>query len=896
MIKNYTKFLMFSLMLFSGMVSAQNYIDLVRDDLKIKQIDAADVQDLKIINEIYSSKNDITRVYLSQQINGIPIKNAQVTATFKSGKLIYLSHNLEKNISSRSNISTPSIDVLGAASRAVAQLNLRSANFSILEAQSSQNVILSNGGVSQENVPVRLVYAITEEGDLKLAWDLSIYTKDSNHWWSVRIDALTGSMINKNDWVIACTFEGHNHEILRKDQTENTFDAIFENQLTAAISAPYAGESYNVYAMPLESPNHGNRATVTDPQTAEASPFGWHDTDGVEGAEFTITRGNNVYAQEDLLGNNNQGESPDGGSELTFDFPIDLSADAEGSRDAAITNLFYWNNIVHDVFYNYGFDEASGNFQEINYSGEGAGGDFVIADGFDNVRRSVNNANFGTPPEGNNPRMQMFLWNTTGEDGNLEVIEPAGLARNIELSVSSFVTSDDPPRPNNSFFASLENPDLNAQLVLVEDDDASADSTDPNDGCDTFLNPEELDGNIALIRRGACNFTVKVASAQAAGAIGVIIANNVADEIINLGGTEDNMSVIPAGMINQTDGDALIEALQNGETIIVNATRPRFIDGSLDNGIIIHEYGHGISTRLTGGPNNTNCLDSRSQFEQMGEGWSDYFGLMLTMTASDVAEQGRGIGTFATSQPTDGPGIRPAQYSTDTTINGLTYGDTNDEAAISQPHGIGTVWATILWDMTWDLIELYGFDSDIYNGTGGNNTALQLVMDGLKNQPCLPGFVDGRDAILAAVDMNERWTTDQERRDAKCLVYTAFAERGVGFGASQGSRFSRTDQVEDFTFPEGNDNFCNELSVGGINVANFSVYPNPSNGTMNLRISKSVGAGTVKIFDINGRLVHTQESLLEGNVRVEASNLSTGVYLLQVQSDMTTETIKLIIE
>ncbi len=81
--------------------------------------------------------------------------------------------------------------------------------------------------------------------------------------------------------------------------------------------------------------------------------------------------------------------------------------------------------------------------------------------------------------------------------------------------------------------------------------------------------------------------------------------------------------------------------------------------------------------------------------------------------------------------------------------------DTNNAASISSPHGIGTVWATILWDMTWAFIDDYGFDDDIYNGTGGNNIALQLVMDGLKLQPCGTGFVDGRDAILAAVDIND---------------------------------------------------------------------------------------------------------------------------------------------
>ena len=82
-------------------------------------------------------------------------------------------------------------------------------------------------------------------------------------------------------------------------------------------------------------------------------------------------------------------------------------------------------------------------------------------------------------------------------------------------------------------------------------------------------------------------------------------------------------------------------------------------------------------------------------------------------------------------------------------VNDYTYADTNNN--VTQPHGIGFVWATMLWEMTWDIIEAQGGAiGDIYTGTEGNNIALQLVMDGMKLQPCSPGFVDGRDAILEA--------------------------------------------------------------------------------------------------------------------------------------------------
>ena len=117
---------------------------------------------------------------------------------------------------------------------------------------------------------------------------------------------------------------------------------------------------------------------------------------------------NDDYADRD---NNNQpdpGSSPDGGPSLTFDFPLDLDVRPLDSQPAIVTNLFYWNNVVHDVTHAYGFDEAAGNFQVNNYGNGGLGNDDVRAEAQDGSGR--NNANFGTGVDGQRPRMQMFEW------------------------------------------------------------------------------------------------------------------------------------------------------------------------------------------------------------------------------------------------------------------------------------------------------------------------------------------------------------------------------------------------------------------------------------------------------------------------------------------------------
>jgi hypothetical protein len=72
-------------------------------------------------------------------------------------------------------------------------------------------------------------------------------------------------------------------------------------------------------------------------------------------------------AQEDADGNNGTGIRPDGGAALNFDFPYGgqyfLPTEYTPS---STTNLFYMNNIMHDIWYQYGFTEASGNFQQNN--------------------------------------------------------------------------------------------------------------------------------------------------------------------------------------------------------------------------------------------------------------------------------------------------------------------------------------------------------------------------------------------------------------------------------------------------------------------------------------------------------------------------------------------------
>lgn len=199
-------------------------------------------------------------------------------------------------------------------------------------------------------------------------------------------------------------------------------------------------------------------------------------------------------------------------------------------------------------------------------------------------------------------------------------------------------------------------------------------------------------------------------------------------------------------------------------------------DGVFESGIVIHEYTHGLSTRLTGGPANSNCLNSLES-GGMGEGWSDFYATAARLKPSDTRKTDYSMGAWASNRP---KGIRAVLYSTDLTVNPNTYETLNTQ---NEVHDIGETWATMLYEVMWNLIDKYGKnDSDVpvlKSGvpTDGKYMAMKLVMDGMALQPCNPNYIQARDAIL---DADKALTKGANQ----CEIWTAFAKRGLGEDAS----------------------------------------------------------------------------------------------------------------
>ena len=740
-------------------------LDYVKNQKQELGLTGADVKDVAVTDIVASKHNGVTHVYLQQQHKGIGVYNGLINVNVaRDGSVLSAGNRFVPNLAAAAGGQSAKKAAVDAASAAADQLGLKpSKALRVLDKKggAADRTTISDGGVAKGAIEAELVWYPTGDA-VRLAW--SVRLDEADHWWNSFVDAETGAVLEQVDLII--------HEDAKAIAQGVAPSSSTASELPSFPATDNA--SYRVFPIPMESPSDGDRVLVQNPADPSASPLGWHDTNGAAGPEFTVTRGNNVHAYADRDNNNvpDLGSDPDGGASLTFDFALDLTKRPLDSQAAMVTNLFYWNNVIHDVTHNYGFDEASGNFQVSNYGKGGLGNDDVRAEAQDGSGR--NNANFGTGVEGTRPRMQMFEWRSSAPNPILVNSGP--------LAGQTFFG------PMAGFGESLVTTGAITGNVTIVNDGVGATS----DGCEPFVIPA---GTIPLMDRGTCAFTVKVKNAQNAGAEAAIVANNIAGAAFGMGGADPSIA-IPSVMITLDDANTIKPATPFSATISDGTGGAPDRDSDLDNGVIAHEYGHGISNRLTGGPNTVSCLNTNLHLEHMGEGWSDYFALVLTTSPSDTATTARGVGSYVSFQPADGPGIRPTPYSTDTSVNASTYDSIKDTVNISQPHGVGYVWNTMLWEVYWNLVAKHGYNANVYADwyTGGNNLAIQLVMDGLKFQPCGPGFVDGRNAILAA---DEALTGGANQ----CEIWRGFAKRGLGTGAVQGLSTSRTDNSQDFTVP-----------------------------------------------------------------------------------------------
>jgi uncharacterized protein (TIGR03382 family) len=615
---------------------------------------------------------------------------------------------------------------------------------------------------------VKQVY-FTLPGGLEPAWyvELNVGTKGSkdSDYYSYVVSATDGTLLFRNNLTVDDSFS------FRVWADPVSF--IPHDGPHGTDATPHPTGTPNRYQAPFIPPNL---------ITLQNFPFSRNDPWLPPNA--SLTRGNNVDAYADLA-------APDGfqpgGADLianstapgAFDYTYDVTqapGSSENQRKAAVAHLFYVNNYLHDSYYDFGFDEAAGNAQASNYGRGGLEGDSIKAEAQDYSGR--NNANMSTPSDGSRPRMQMYVF-----DGlpDMRTVSPANIAGGFEVGLGAF---------GPSVY------DLPGELKILN-------PTGTTFGCEPFP-AGTFAGKIAVIDRGplppatACGFTAKALNAQLAGAIAVIIPNHTAGLTApGMAGTDPAITV-PVVSTTKEAGDAWKASAAAGNTISVRMQRGPWLDrdGTIDNAIVAHEWGHYISNRLVG---NANGL-TNNQGRSMGEGWADFHAMLMVVREEDRNKPGNNQyqGVYAVAGYTTSGGvnnghyfgIRRVPYSTNMQKNALTYkhiaignplpthplnGGVPSGAGNSQVHNSGEVWNTMLWECYASLLNAYPFQE-------AQNRMKSYLVAGYKLTPNAPTMLEARDALLAAAAAAD--PNDYQR------FAQAFARRGAGFGAKGPDRGS----------------------------------------------------------------------------------------------------------
>ncbi len=200
--------------------------------------------------------------------------------------------------------------------------------------------------------------------------------------------------------------------------------------------------------------------------------------------------------------------------------------------------------------------------------------------------------------------------------------------------------------------------------------------------------------------------------------------------------------------------------------------------------------------------------------------------------------------------------------------------------------------------MTWNIIQQEGVKGDLYksNRPGGNVIALKLVMLGMKLQPCSPGFVDGRNAILKADTLLYGGAYSS-------LIWKAFAKRGLGIYASQGSSYSYTDGKADFTepppspaaFASSNANASKQNTTHSLKPAGISISPNPAKNIVTITVSNNSKPLKIILLTAAGKQLATY-NMNNNMLQINLPNLSPGMYFVKIAGDDFSSTNKLVIQ
>ncbi|HYC62940.1 MAG TPA: M36 family metallopeptidase [Thermoanaerobaculia bacterium] len=768
-----------------------------------------------VVEGIISTGRGPVIVKFSQQVDGIAI--------FREELNVVMDQRLNP-VAISGYISSQATPVIGdgwarsetaAASDALKNLTELALNASQLTPAGSRDgydffTLTSSAGVELAD-PVRMkkVYFHLPEGLIPAYYiETSVVTRDG-----VSSDGVfVGNKITDSYSYVISAIDGS--ILFRKNLTEEHSGSTTQNAL------PPGGFTYRVWADPVTGipydtpagngvhpkinpiPDGGQHAFVAQADvTLPNYPFSMNDPWVAPGATQTV--GNNADAYLDLFGSTDAQGNPttnDGLAPIappadppTGDFRADITAPDQflhsnvpdtnhataEARQSAIQQLFYNINFLHDWFYDAGFTEAMRNAQTNNFGRGGLQNDNIRSEVQD--YSGFSNANMSTPSDGARPRMQMY--NFPNKSNVNEIIAPASIAGLRAMGVG------------------MQGPqtfDVTADVVMAT-----------FDGANNVTNAAALAGKIAMFDfTGA--FSARITNLTATSAVGILMvwqSGASANAVVNITGF-NTVWTKPLSTISFNSAAPIKTQLAVPNTVTMRMHRFADRDGTLDNQIVFHEWGHYLSNRLV---SNSAGL-SNNQGRSMGEGWGDFTAMMLTVREDDTATPSNAtwggvyaIATYATSGVNFSGaanhgyylGIRRTPYSTDmTNYNAFTFKHIMNGVPLpvgppvasggvnAQVHNSGEVWANMLWECYSSLLrDTQGALPRLTFQQAQDRMKTYLVAS-LAMTPPAPTYVEARDAVLAAA-----YATDYTDY---LLFWAAYAKRGMGVGAIAPDRASTT--------------------------------------------------------------------------------------------------------
>jgi subtilase family serine protease len=348
-------------------------------------LENGDLSSLTLVRDYVTRSNGLRTVTFSQIVDGLPVFDAVVSLHIsESGEVVRITSS-----AGRTGGRQPGAGVAVEQAVTTAAANIRP------ELAFSPTRIADAGGAARfargqfrRDLTGSLTW-LPVDGVLRLAWSVSVEPDSDSEAYDVLVDAATGEVLLRRNRVHFAQGSG------RVIQSA-AMQALDPRRLDPAP----IGQPGSECPPPTNHLVRSLNAPFRDPST---TLFG---TGRLSGNNAHVFRGDTTT--EGALGSFD-------GTKWNFDFSFN-------SPDSAETSLFFALNFAHDFFYDLGFDEAAGNFQQDNFNRGGNGGDPVKA----NARApGRNNANYMHAADGVSPTINMFLFDGAGcwaEDVDLDGI------------------------------------------------------------------------------------------------------------------------------------------------------------------------------------------------------------------------------------------------------------------------------------------------------------------------------------------------------------------------------------------------------------------------------------------------------------------------------------------